>query len=291
MKKFASILCAAAMATVMLAGCSSEVGGTSEPQTSDGGSSAAETLSGDLKFAGSSSMADVMAALTEEFKTLYPDVTTTVDQQGSGSAITGLNDGTCQIGDLSRAVKDEENPDGKFEVITIAIDGIAIVVNPANSVEDLTMDQIASIFKGEITNWSEVGGADSQIMVVGREEGSGTRDGFEEIAGVDGECQYGVQLKETGDVVASVASNEAAIGYISYASVNDQVKALKVDGVEVSDPTIEDGSYSFQRPFVHAYRAGTDDPLVLAYLEFLQTDAAQEIIAGEKLIPVEFWAE
>ncbi|HIW74784.1 MAG TPA: phosphate ABC transporter substrate-binding protein [Firmicutes bacterium] len=290
MKKLASLLCAAALTTVMFAGCSGgEVGGTSEPQSNGGDTSPA--LSGDLKFAGSSSMADVMAALTEEFKSLHPDVTTTVDQQGSGSAITGLNDGTCQVGNLSRAVKDEENPDGEYEVITMAIDGIAVVVNPANGVEDLTLEQIASIFKGEINNWSEVGGADSEIMVVGREESSGTRDGFEEIAGVKGECKYDVQQKETGDVVSSVASNEQAIGYISYASVNDQVKALKVGGVEVSDPTIEDGTYAFQRPFVHAYRAGTDDELVNAYIEFLKTDAAQEIIAGEKLIPVKFWEE
>lgn len=288
MKKLASIVCAAALTTVMFAGCSSEVGGTSEPQTS-GSDNASESLSGDLKFAGSSSMADVMAALGEAFEAKYPDVTVTVDQQGSGSAITGLNDGTCQIGDLSREVKDEENADGKFEVITMAIDGIAVVVNPANTVADLTMEQIAGIFTGEITNWKDVGGADSQILVVGREEGSGTRDGFEEIVGVAGECQYGVQLKETGDVVSRVAAEEAAIGYVSFASVSDQIKALKVGGVDVTEETIADGSYTLQRPFVHAYRKDTDDPLVLAYLEFLQSDEAQDLIKGEKLIPVEFW--
>ncbi len=289
MKKLASILCAAAMTTVMFAGCSStEVGGNSSTG-STGSGDAAQTLSGDLKFAGSSSMADIMAALGEEFKAQHPDVTITVDQQGSGSAITGLNDGTCQIGNLSRAVKDEENPDGKYEVIEMAIDGIAVVVNPANGVADLTMDQIAGIFKGEITNWKDVGGADGQILVVGREEGSGTRDGFEEIVGAKGECKYGVQLKETGDVVSKVASEEAAIGYISYASVNDQVKALKVGGVEVSDANIADGSYKLQRPFVHAYRKGTDDELVNAYIEFLKTDKAQELIKADKLIPVEFW--
>lgn len=289
MKKLASILCAAAMTTVMFASCSStEVGGNSSTG-STGSGDAAQTLSGDLKFAGSSSMADIMAALGEEFKAQHPDVTITVDQQGSGSAITGLNDGTCQIGNLSRAVKDEENPDGKYEVIEMAIDGIAVVVNPANGVADLTMDQIAGIFKGEITNWKDVGGADGQILVVGREEGSGTRDGFEEIVGAKGECKYGVQLKETGDVVSKVASEEAAIGYISYASVNDQVKALKVGGVEVSDANIADGSYKLQRPFVHAYRKGTDDELVNAYIEFLKTDKAQELIKADKLIPVEFW--
>ncbi len=190
MKKFASIVCAAAMASVLFAGCgNTEVGGNSSTAgTTSGGASTAEKLSGDLKFAGSSSMADIMAALSEEFKTQYPDVTITVDQQGSGSAITGLNDGTCQIGDLSRKVKDEENADGKYEVITMAIDGIAVAVNPANGVEDLTMEQIAGIFKGEITNWKDVGGADKAIYVVGREEGSGTRDGFEEIIGAKGKC-------------------------------------------------------------------------------------------------------
>lgn len=292
MKKFVGIVCAAAMASVLFAGCgNTEVGGNSSAAgtASGGDASTAEKLSGDLKFAGSSSMADIMAALSEEFRTQYPDVTVTVDQQGSGSAITGLNDGTCQIGNLSRNVKDGENADGKYEVITMAIDGIAVAVHPNNSVSDLTLEQIAGIFKGEITNWKDVGGADQAIYVVGREEGSGTRDGFEEIIGAKGKCQYGALLKETGDVVSKVASEEAAIGYISYASVNDKVKALKVGGVAAEEATIADGSYKLQRPFVHAYRKGTDDKLVLAYLEFLKTDKAQSLIKADKLIPVEFW--
>lgn len=291
MKKTVCVLCAAALSAVLFAGCGTgEVGGASTAATTGAdGSSAADALSGDLKFAGSSSMAGVMAALSEEFRTQHPDVKITVDQQGSGSAITGLNDGTAHIGNLSREVKEEENAEGKFEVITMAIDGIAVAVNPANAVSDLTKEQIAGIFKGEITNWKEVGGADQAILVVGREEGSGTRDGFEEMIGAKGECQYGVQLKETGDVVSKVSSEEAAVGYISFASVSDKVKGLKIDGVAASEETIADGSYAMQRPFVHAYRKGTDDKLVLAYLDFLKTDKAQQIIKDQKLVPVEFW--
>ncbi len=290
MKKVLTALAAAALLTLTLAGCNQEITGTSSTPSNDGSSgSQTEELSGDLVFAGSSSMEGVMSKLTEEFSNQNQGVTCEVGVQGSGSAITGLNDGTAQIGNLSRNVKDEENPDGKFEVITIALDGIAVIVHPNNPVSNLTQEQIADIFTGKITNWKDLGGADQAIYVVGRDATSGTRDGFESILGIDGECAYEAELPETGDVKAKISSDEAAIGYISYASVSEEVKALQVGGVTVSTETIADQSYVMQRPFVHAYVKDTKDDLVLAYLEFLKTDKAQELIESEHLVPVEFW--
>lgn len=294
MKKTIGILAAALSAALLLAGCGSEVGGTDAPSSTASGATsggASESLTGTLKFAGSSSMEGVVNALGEAFKAKNPGISVTVDQQGSGSAVPALNDGTAGIGNLSRKVKAEENADGKYEVINIAIDGIAVVVNPENKVADLTLEQIAQVFKGEITNWKELGGDSDPIYVVGREEGSGTRDGFEEVVGVKGKCKYGTLLKETGDVVSRVASEKAAIGYISFASVSDKVTAVKVGGVPVSDEAIADGSYKLQRPFVQVYRKGTTDALTLAYLEFLKSDEGQSIVKEEKLIPVKFWEQ
>ena len=286
MKKVGSAIAAVAMMATLLAGCNSEVGGTSTPST---GSSGEETLKGTLVFSGSTSMTDVCTALSEAFKNQYPDVTVTLNGGGSGAAIPALEDGSAQIGNLSRAVKEEENPDGKYEAITIALDGIAVVVNKDNPVTDLTLEQFAQIFKKEVTNWSEFGGADATISVIGREEGSGTRDGFEDIVDVGDECQYDVQLNSTGAVVSRIMSDPNAIGYVSYSAVNDDIKALKVGGVEISDENIENKTYQLQRPFVHAYLNGTDNELVQAYLEFLQTDEAQNIFKEDKLIPQEFW--
>lgn len=288
MRQINSIMAIAAafLFSIFLSGCNRvEVSGV----TASGNGAEPADLTGTLKFAGSSSMADIVNSLGEEFKARNPKVSVTVDQQGSGSAITSLNDGTALIGNLSRDVKAEENAEGKYDVIDIAIDGIAVVVNPKNSVSNLSIDQISAIFKGEITNWKDVGGADQAIYIVGREEGSGTRDGFEDIIKAKGVCKYGVLLKESGDVVSKVSSMDSAIGYISYASVNEKTKALSAGGVTINDSTIADGSYKLQRPFVQAYRKGTDNELVLAYLEFLKSDKAQQLIKDQKLIPVEFW--
>lgn len=285
MKRLGSLLMAALLSAVLLSGCSTtEVVGVPS-------SGVTAKLTGTLKFAGSSSMADIVNSLSEEFKAQNPGVLVTVDQQGSGSAITGLNDGTAQIGNLSRDVKPEENKDGKYEVIGMAIDGIAVVVNTKNTIGNLTIDQISGIFKGEITNWKDVGGMDQTIYVVGREEGSGTRDGFEELVKAKGVCKYGAVLKESGDVVSKVSSTDSAIGYISYASLNEKTKALTIGGVQITDETIADGSYKLQRPFVQAFRKDTDNELVLAYLEFLKSDKAQSLIKEEKLIPIEFWKQ
>ena len=295
MKKAFTALAAAALLALTLTGCNQEVTGTSSTPDSGNSSGASDAgsqtgeLSGKLVFAGSSSMEGVMSKLTEEFGKAHEKVTFEVGVTGSGAAITGLNNGTAQIGNLSRDVKEEENPDGKFEVITIALDGIAVIVNPNNPVSDLTKEQIADIFTGKITNWKDLGGADKTIYVVGRDATSGTRDGFESILGVKEKCAYEAELPETGDVKAKISSDEAAIGYISFASVSDGVKALQVGGVTVSTDTIADNSYVIQRPFVHAYVKGTKDDLVLAYLDFLKTDKAQELIESEHLVPVEFW--
>ena len=234
-------------------------------------------------------MTDVCTALNEAFMKKNSGVKVVLNGGGSGASITALGDGSAQVGNLSRAVKDSENADGKYEAITIALDGIAVVVGKDNAVADLTTEQLAKIFKKEITNWKDVGGKDAAISVIGRESGSGTRDGFEDIVKVKDACQYDVTLNSTGAVVSKVMSDANAIGYVSYSAVSDEIKALKVGGVEINDDNIADKSYALQRPFVHAYLKNTDNELVQAYLQFLQTDEAQNIMKKDKLIPQEFW--
>lgn len=304
MKKITSIVLAGLMALSLFAGCSSEVTST------DDGSSAAESsssqsdaqaesdegsedpyagLSGTLTLNGSTSMTAVCNALGEAFMAKYPDVTVEKANTGSGSAVTAVNDGTALIGDLSREVKEEEDPDGKFTKVTIALDGIAIAVNPENPVTNLTSEQITQIFAGEITNWSEVGGNDAAITVIGREAGSGTRDGFESIFGFgdDLQCAYAAEVQETGIVVSRVASDPAAIGYVSLASVSDEIKAVSVDDVEATEENVSNGSYVVQRPFVEIYNKGTDSDLVMAWFDFLKSDEGQQIIADQNLVTVD----
>lgn len=293
LKRVLTLAAAASLAVVALAGCNSgEVGGTSSnASTGNNSSGSSETakLTGTLTMAGSTSMDAICSAINEAFKEENPDVTIDLRFGGSGAAITALNEGKADIGNLSRAVKDEENADGNYEVITIALDGIAVVVHPDNPVKDLSKEQLADIFSGKTTNWKDVGGNDGSITVIGRESGSGTRDGFEEIVGVKDACQYAAQLDSTGAVVSRVASDDKAIGYVSLASVSDQVKAVSVGGVTPSMDTVEDGSYVLQRPFVHAYKKDTKNQLVLAYIEFLKTETAQKLMEDEGLVPVEFW--
>ena len=294
LKRVLTLAAAASLAVVALAGCNSgEVGGTSSTASTGGdnasGTSESAKLTGTLTMAGSTSMDAICSAINEAFKEENPDLTIDLQFGGSGAAITALNEERADIGNLSRAVKDEENPDGNFEVITIALDGIAVVVHPDNPVADLTMEQLADIFTGEITNWSDVGGNDGTITVIGRESGSGTRDGFEDIVDVADACQYAAQLDSTGAVVSRVASDANAIGYVSLASVNDQVKAVSVAGVAPSMDTVADGTYVLQRPFVQAYKKGTVNPNVLAYLEFLKTDTVGQLMEDEGLVRVEFW--
>ena len=241
---------------------------------------------GSVSTDGSTSMEKVIGALGEYFMEQNPDVTFTYNPTGSGSGITAVAEGRCDIGLSSRSLKDEEKEQGLTETV-LALDGIAIIVNPENTVEDLSLETIAKIYTGEITNWSEVGGADGEIVVIGREAGSGTRDGFESITGTKDSCAYRQELTSTGDVIATVAQNPNAIGYASLAAVKETVKAVSVDGVAPSEETVKDGSYTVQRPFVLVTR--TDEALsedAQKFFDFATSAEAAEIIASAGAVAV-----
>ena len=277
MKKIISIVLVLACAATLLAGC----GSTGTPSTS-GSTDAAVT--GSVATDGSTSMEKVIGALGEAFMNNNSGASFTYNPTGSGSGIKAVIEGRCDIGLSSRALKDEEKAEGLVETV-LAYDGIAMVVNPANPVSDLTVEQIAAISTGEITNWKEVGGNDAEIVLIGREAGSGTRDGFESITGTGEACQYRQELTSTGDVITTVAQNPDAIGYASLASVEDSVKALSVDGVQPSEDTVKDGSYAIQRPFVLVTR--TDEPLsdvAQAFFDFATSADAREIISGAGVV-------
>lgn len=235
----------------------------------------AKTVSTD----GSTSMEKVIGALGEAFEAENSGTTFTYNPTGSGSGITAVLEGRCDIGLSSRALKDDEKAQGLTETV-LAYDGIAIIVNPSNTVEDLTVDQIASIYTGEITNWSEVGGADGEIVLIGREAGSGTRDGFESITKTNDSCKYRQELTSTGDVITTVANNPNAIGYASLASVKDTVKALKVGGVTPTEDTVKDGTYLIQRPFVFVTKADTKlSDTAQKFFDYAMSSAAASIIS------------
>ena len=246
---------------------------------------AAAKLSGTVATDGSTSMEKVIGALGEAFMEANPDTTFTYNPTGSGSGIQAVQEGRCDIGLSSRALKDAEKEAGLTETV-LAYDGIAMIVNPANPVEDLSLEQIADIYTGKITNWSEVGGNDSQIVLIGREAGSGTRGGFEEIVGVVDACQYRQELSSTGDVITTVAQNPDAIGYASLASVKDTVKALKVAGVTPSEATVKDGTYTIQRPFVLATKTGEKlNDVAQAFFDYATSADAGEIITAAGAVP------
>ena len=235
----------------------------------------AKTVSTD----GSTSMEKVIGALGEAFEAENSGTTFTYNPTGSGSGITAVLEGRCDIGLSSRALKDDEKAQGLTETV-LAYDGIAIIVNPENTVEDLTVEQIASIYKGEVTNWSEVGGADGEIVLIGREAGSGTRDGFESITGTKDACKYRQELTSTGDVITTVANNPNAIGYTSLASVKDTVKVLKVGGVAPTEDTVKDGTYLIQRPFVFVTKADTKlSDTAQKFFDYAMSSAAASIIS------------
>ena len=246
---------------------------------------AAAKLSGTVATDGSTSMEKVVGALGEAFMEANPDTTFTYNPTGSGSGIQAVQEGRCDIGLSSRALKDAEKEAGLTETV-LAYDGIAMIVNPANPVEDLSLEQIADIYTGKITNWSEVGGNDSQIVLIGREAGSGTRGGFEEIVGVVDACQYRQELSSTGDVITTVAQNPDAIGYASLAAVKDTVKALKVAGVTPTEATVKDGTYTIQRPFVLATKTGEKlNDVAQAFFDYATSADASEIIAAAGAVP------
>ncbi len=244
-------------------------------------------LSGTVATDGSTSMEKVIGALGEAFTNDNAGTNFTYNPTGSGSGITAVKEGRCDIGLSSRALKDEEKSAGLKET-TLALDGIAIIVNTANGVSDLTVEQIAKIYTGEITNWKDLGGNDAEIVLIGREAGSGTRDGFESITKTAEKCKYRQELTSTGDVIATVNGNKNAIGYASLAAVDEsKVKALKVNGVAPTEATVKDGSYKIQRPFVLVTKEGTAlSETAQAFFDYVTSADAASIISKAGAVPV-----
>ena len=292
MKKVISIALIA-MLVVAMAGCSQSQPATTTAapaETAAQTAAAPQTeapaaLSGTVATDGSTSMEKVIGALGEAFMEANSGVNFTYNPTGSGSGITAVSEGRCDIGLSSRALKDSEVASGLVGTV-LAYDGIAVIVNPANTVEDLDIETIAKIYTGEITNWSEVGGADAEIVLVGREAGSGTRSGFEELTETVDKCKYRQELTSTGDVITAVAQNPDAIGYASLASVKDSVKALKVTGVTPSEETVKDGTYLIQRPFVLVTKEGVAlSPVAQAFFDYATKGQANDIITASGVVP------
>ena len=278
-------VCGAAAAAAALTACGGSASSSASTAAGSAASSTAAALSGNVAAGGSTSMKNVIAALTEGFAEVEPGVTVSYDPTGSGAGITGAADKTLDIGLSSRALKDDEKAD--VEGTTIALDGIAIIVNNASKVEDLTVDQLKQMFTGEITNWSEVGGDDGEIVLIGREAGSGTRDGFESIVDVKDSCKYAQELTATGAVISAVEANPLAIGYASLSAVGDTVKMVTVGGVECSEETVKDGSYEVQRPFVFVTNKSV--PLseqAQAFFDFATSADAADLIRTAGAVPV-----
>ena len=292
MKKVISIALIA-MLVVAMAGCSQSqpAATTAAPAETAAQTTAAPqteapaALSGTVATDGSTSMEKVIGALGEAFMEANSGVNFTYNPTGSGSGITAVSEGRCDIGLSSRALKDSEVASGLVGTV-LAYDGIAVIVNPANTVEDLDTETIARIYTGEITNWSAVGGADAEIVLVGREAGSGTRSGFEELTETVDKCKYRQELTSTGDVITAVAQNPDAIGYASLASVKDSVKALKVAGVTPTEETVKDGTYLIQRPFVLVTKEGVAlSPVAQAFFDYATKGQANDIITASGVVP------
>ena len=297
MKRIISIVLMAVLVLAM-AGCSQSANSapaassaapaasTAAPAPETTAAPAAEKLSGTVSTDGSTSMEKVIGVLKESFEKANEGVSVTYNPTGSGSGIKAVQEGRCDIGLSSRALKAEEADSGLVGT-TLAIDGIAVIVNPANTVEDLDVETIAKIYTGEITNWSEVGGADAEIVLIGREAGSGTRGGFEEITGTVDLCQYRQELTSTGDVITAVSQNPGAIGYASLASVKDTVKALKVADVTPSEATVKDGTYLIQRPFVLVTKKDAQlSQAAQAFFDYATSSDANEVITAAGVVPV-----
>ena len=283
-------VCGAAAAAAALTACggSASSAAASSVAASSAAASAADaagSLSGNVATGGSTSMKNVIAALTEGFAEVEPGVTVSYDPTGSGAGITGATDKTLDIGLSSRALKDEEKND--VDGTVIALDGIAIIVNKDSKVEDLTVDQLKQMFTGEITNWSEVGGDDGEIVLIVREAGSGTRDGFESIVDVKDACQYAQELTATGAVISAVEANPLAVGYASLSAVGDTVKKVTVGGVECSEDTVKDGSYEVQRPFVFVTnKSVTLSEQAQEFFDFATSTDAADLIRTAGAVPV-----
>ena len=279
MKKIMKTVLAAALAAGMLSGCGSTGGDTARQTAAPSGTQA--TVSTD----GSTSMEKVIGYLSEAYMDENKNVKLTYNPTGSGSGIQAVSEGRCDIGLSSRDLKDDEKQN--LEETVVAIDGIAIIVNPENTVEDLSVEQIGKIYTGEITNWKEVGGEDKPIVPIGREAASGTRDGFESITGTKDKCKYSQELTSTGDVIQTVSGNPNAIGYASLAAVKDTIKVLSVEGVKPSKETIQDKTYKIQRNFVLVTRKGTAlSADAQKFFDFATSSAADSLIEKAGAIPV-----
>ena len=280
MKKLISLVLAALMALTLFAAC-----GKTNDDNKDNNDDNAE-VTGTVSTDGSTSMEKVIMSLGESFQAENKGITVGYNPTGSGSGITAVSEGRCDIGLASRALKDDEKASGLKETV-LALDGIAIIVNPENKVSDLTLEQIAKIYTGEITNWKDVGGADAEIVLIGREAGSGTRDGFESITGTKDSCKYRQELTSTGDVITTVAGNPNAIGYASLASVKDTVKAISVNGVAPSEATVSDGSYEVQRPFILVTKEGVElSKAAQLFFDYATGKDAADIISAAGAVPV-----
>lgn len=285
MKKLLTVLLTVLM-VLGLSACSNST--ANEENTNDANNEAetpAETLSGKLSLSGSTSMEKVCEALAETFMEEYPDVTVTVEYTGSGAGIESVTNKMVDIGNSSRALKDTEKEKGVVENV-IAIDGIAVITNNSNEVENLTKEDLIKIYTGEIKNWKELGGKDENIVVLGREAGSGTRGAFEELLGIVDSCVYAGELDSTGGVKAKVASTEGTIGYVSLDVVDDTVKALKLDGVEATEANIKAGSYLLSRPFVMATNGeiSAQNEIVQTWFDYIKSAEGQEVIKSVGLI-------
>ena len=312
-KKLTALLGTAVLAMGILAGCGSSAtettaAGTAAPattaetatessaasgETKDQAAAEAENapsadLSGAISMVGSTSMEEFANALSESFMEKYPNVTVTAEFVGSGAGIEAVSNGTADIGNSSRTLKDEEKAGGVAENI-VAIDGIAVVVDAANTVEDLTKQQLSDIYEGKITNWKDAGGNDAPIVVVGRESGSGTRSAFEELLKLEDMCKYSNELDSTGAVMAKVASTPGAIGYVSLDVLDDTVKAVKLEGAEPTEENIKAGSYFLSRPFVMATKGeiSEQNDLVKALFDYIYSDEGTEIVKSVGLIAVD----
>ena len=283
-------VCGAAAAAAALTACggsasSAAASSVASTASSAAASTASGSLSGNVATGGSTSMKNVIAALTEGFAEVEPGVTVSYDPTGSGAGITGATDKTLDIGLSSRALKDEEKND--VDGTVIALDGIAIIVNKASKVEDLTVDKLKQMFTGEITNWADVGGDDGEIVLIGREAGSGTRDGFESIVDVKDSCKYAQELTATGAVISAVEANPLAIGYASLSAVGDTVAMVTVEGVVCSEDTVKDGSYKIQRPFVFVTnKSVTLSEQAQAFVDFAASKDAADLIRTAGAVPV-----
>ena len=284
MKKFVSGLLTAVLLATTLVGC----GGTADSSSQGEGATASadsRNITGTVTMNGSTSMEKFANALDEAFMAKYPGIQATVQFTGSGAGIEAVANGTVDIGNSSRALKDEEKAKGLVENV-VAIDGIAVVVDKANAVEDITKDQLAQVYSGQITNWKDLGGSDQQIVVIGREASSGTRGAFEELLKLEDKCKYAQEIDSTGAVMAKVAATPGAIGYVSLDVIDDTVHTLKIDGVEPTEENIKAGSYTLQRPFVMATKGEISEQseAVQELFNYINSDEGQQIVSKVGLI-------